>query len=132
MTFVLDASVALACVMPDETSKRAAAMLGRLTKTHAIVSSLWTYEVASALHNATRRGRMTEADAVVALRSLVGLPLTHIEPEPARLMEIAQMTGLTVFDGSYLALSMSRGLPLATFDDRLAAAAVKAGVQMLP
>ena len=46
-------------------------------------------------------------------------------------MEIAQMTGLTVFDGSYLALSMSRGLPLATFDGRLAAAAVKAGVQML-
>lgn len=131
MTFVLDASVVVACVIPDETSKRAAAVLARLTKTHAIVPSLWSYEVASALHNAARRGRVTEADAAIALRSLVGLPLTHMEPEPARLMEIAQSTGLTVYDSSYLALSISRGLPLATFDDRLAAAAVKAGVQML-
>lgn len=117
--------------MPDETSKRATAVLGRLTKTYAIVPSLWTYEVASALLNAARRGRMTEFDAAVALRSLVGLPLTHVEPEPVRLMEIAQSTGLTVYDSSYLALSMSRGLPLATLDDRLAAAAVKAGIQML-
>ncbi|NQW73285.1 MAG: type II toxin-antitoxin system VapC family toxin [Actinobacteria bacterium] len=131
MTFVLDASVVVACVMPDETSQRATAVLGRLTKTHAIVPSLWSYEVASAIHNAARRGRMTEADAALALRSLVNLPLTHVEPEPTRLIEIAQMTGLTVYDSSYLALSMSRGLPLATFDDRLAAAAIKAGVQIL-
>ena len=131
MTFVLDASVAIACVIPDEASKRATAVLGRLTKTHAVVPSLWTYEVASALQSATRRGRATEADAAVVLRCLAGLPLTRLEPEAARLMEIAQSTGLSVYDSSYLALSMSRGLPLATFDDRLAAAAVRAGVKIL-
>jgi predicted nucleic acid-binding protein len=105
VTFVLDASVAIACALSDESSERAAAVLSRLTA--------------------------TEADAAVALRSLVGLPITSMEPEPASLLSIAQSTGLSVYDSSYLALSLSRGLPLATFDDRLAAAAVKAGVAIL-
>ena len=99
MTFVLDASVAIACVIPDEASKRATAVLGRLTKTHAVVPRLWSYEVASALQSATRRGRVTEADAAVPRRSLVGLPFMRVDPEPARLIEIARMTGLSVYDG---------------------------------
>ncbi len=99
MTFVLDASVVVACVVIDETSTRAAAVLGELTKSHAVVPSLWDFEVASALHNVARRGRMTEADAAVPRRSLVGLPLMRVDPEPARLIEIARMTGLSVYDG---------------------------------
>ena len=76
MTFVLDASVAIAGEKPDESSQRAEAVLSRLTATHAVVPSLWIYEVASALRSAESRGRITEADSVLALRSLSALPLT--------------------------------------------------------
>ena len=131
MTFVLDASVAIAGVIPDESSQRAEAVLSRLTATHAVVPSLWIYEVASALRSAESRGRITEADSVLALRGLSALPLTTAEPDIRHVAETARAFGLSVYDASYLALSMSRGLPLATLDTRLAAAAVSAGVALL-
>lgn len=133
MTFVLDASVSIAGVLPDESSQRAAVALSRLTATAtvAVVPSLWIYEAASALRSAESRGRITEADSVLALRSLSALPLTSAEPDIRPVAETARAFGLSVYDASYLALSMSRGLPLATLDTRLAAAAVSAGVALL-
>lgn len=131
MSFVLDASVAIAGVLPDENSQRAEAVLSRLTTTHGIVPSLWIYEVASALRSAHSRGRLTESDSVLALRSLAALPLTTAEPDVRHVVETARAFELSVYDSSYLALSLSRGLPLATFDRRLAAAAVRAGVALL-
>lgn len=67
MTFVLDASVAIAGVLPNESSQRAEGVLSRLTATHAVVPSLWIYEVASALRSAEFRERLSEADSVLAL-----------------------------------------------------------------
>lgn len=46
-------------------------------------------------------------------------------------VETARAFGLSVYDAGYLALSMSRGIPLATFDARLVAAALGAGVALL-
>lgn len=131
MTFVLDASAAIAGVLPDESSQRAEAVLSRLTATRAVVPSLWIYEVASALRSAEFRERLSEADSALALRSLAALPLTTAEPDMRHVVETARAFGLSVYDASYLALSMSRGIPLATFDARLAAAAVSAGVALL-
>ena len=131
MTFVLDASAAIAGVLPDESSQRAEAVLSRLTATRAVVPSLWIYEVASALRSAEFRERLSEADSVLALRSLAALPLTTAEPDMRHVVETARAFGLSVYDASYLALSMSRGLPLATIDARLAAAGVSAGVALL-
>ena len=40
------------------------------------------------------------------------------------------ISGLTAYDVSYLLLARDRGLPLATFDGELAAAARTAGVEL--
>jgi len=44
----------------------------------------------------------------------------------------AEQHKLTAYDATYLELALRRGLPLATRDKPLAAAAQKAGVELLP
>jgi predicted nucleic acid-binding protein len=44
---------------------------------------------------------------------------------------LAEQYGLTSYDASYLELSLRMGLPLATLDTQLHAAARKAGVALL-
>lgn len=43
-------------------------------------------------------------------------------------IDLADLYGLTLYDGVYLELSLRTGLPLATLDKRLARAAIAAGV----
>ncbi len=46
----------------------------------------------------------------------------------AAVTELALDTGLTTYDASYLHLALSLGVPLITFDDRLARVARRRGV----
>jgi len=46
--------------------------------------------------------------------------------------QLAEQHKLTAYDATYLELALRRGLPLATRDKPLAAAAQKAGVELLP
>jgi predicted nucleic acid-binding protein len=67
MECVLDSSVALAWVLPDETSSRADRLLDAASPRSVFwVPALWWYEVADALTMAQRRKRLREADRVRA------------------------------------------------------------------
>ncbi|GDX31806.1 hypothetical protein LBMAG15_07400 [Actinomycetes bacterium] len=48
-----------------------------------------------------------------------------------RLIGVARERDLSVYDGSYLALTLDKGLPLMTFDTRLGQAATAAGVHLI-
>lgn len=136
MDWVLDASIALAWALPDETSLQADQFLSRVSRKDVLwVPSLWWYEVANALILAERRKRLTEADGI-QLRELYGmLPiktdviigLDTIE----RLRTLAREYGLSAYDAAYLELALRRGLRLATLDQNLQSAARKAGVRIL-
>lgn len=133
MTFVLDASVAMAWCFEDERDPVAERCLDRLSAEDARVPALWAYEVSNVLVVAQRRGRLTEA-AVTQFLALVGeLPIdvTPEEPVPAALVATAARHDLSAYDAAYLVLAERHGLPLATLDRRLAAAARKAGVLLL-
>lgn len=131
--FVLDASVALSWFFEDEASGESLAVRARLTAERAVVPALWLYEVGNALSVVSRRGRMTPELASRAAQLLAELPV-DVEP-PSRdvtdLLALAATVGLSVYDASYLQLASVRGVPLATVDERLTAAARAAGVQVL-
>jgi len=133
VTFVLDASVALAWCFADEVSPATLRIRDRLTSERAIVPSLWLYEVANALTVASRRGRMSAETATDMARLLVSLPIDLAEPVRGltELMHLAAHHNLSAYDAGYLHLAITSELPLATLDDRLATAARAAGVRLL-
>ena len=136
MDWVLDASIALAWALPDETSLQADQFLSRISgKSTLWVPSLWWYEVANALILAERRKRLTEADGI-QLRELYGmLPIKTdmiVGPDTIeRLRTLAREYSLSAYDAAYLELALRKGLRLATSDQNLQSAARKAGVRIL-
>jgi predicted nucleic acid-binding protein len=130
--FVLDCSVTMAWVFDDEDEPLAANVRDRLADTIAIVPSVWSLETSNALLTAERRGRLTEAESVRFLTVLRSLPIDVEAGLSLRLVDellpLARRLGLAVYDASYLELAMRRGVPLATLDARLCAAAVAVGV----
>jgi predicted nucleic acid-binding protein len=135
MTFVVDASVALAWSLGDERSEAADAVLARLETEGAVVPANWPFEVANGLRSAERRGRIRMADA---LRSALVLKALPIEVEPADLeatlegcAAIARRFDLSVYDAAYVRLAIRQRLPLATADERMRRACTEAGVELL-
>jgi predicted nucleic acid-binding protein len=133
---VIDASVALSWVYTDEQSAASDALLARVADRGAAVPSLWRLEIASGLQNGIKRKRIGAAYRDSAIQRLLSLP---IESDPdtnvyawTTTRRLADIHQITVYDASYLELALRRGLPLATRDDQLAAAAASAGAILLP
>jgi predicted nucleic acid-binding protein len=136
MELVLDASVALAWVLPDETSSRADRLLAKISSESVFwVPALWWYEAANALTVAHRRRRLTEADRARAIALYGTLPIrtdAALDADAlARFQVLAEEHGVSVYDAAYVELAQRRGLRVATFDHRLAGAARRAGVRMV-
>ena len=133
MRFVLDNSVLIAWAF-DEHSDYADAVGGGLTGNRAVVPSLWPLEFSNTLLVAERRRRLTEAEAARIRDHVLGLPIEVMPDQAARIMTevlaLARQHGLTVYDASYLDLAMREGVPLATLDADLVAAAEGVGVPL--
>jgi predicted nucleic acid-binding protein len=134
MEIVLDSSVALAWVLPDETSSRADRLLAKASRESVFwVPALWWYEVANALTAAQRRRRLTEADRARAIELYGTLPVRTDAALDAhalwRFQVLAEEHGLSAYDAAYMELAQRKGLRFATFDGRLATAARRAGIR---
>ena len=128
--FVLDCSVTVSWLMPDESF--GLNLLDQVTEHGAIVPSLWSLEVGNVLLIAERKKRITLEQRQKAIYTLAELPIVidAMTSDHAWLetMELAARYNLTLYDASYLELSLRRSLPLATFDNSLKRAAELAGV----
>ena len=132
MAFVLDASIAAAWALPDESSSLADRMLTRTESEDAVVPALWWYEVRNILVIAERRKRITASDADAFLRNLERLSIRIAElGDSQRILRIARDHRLSVYDAAYLELALRENLPLATLDRTLALAAVPERVSIL-
>ena len=135
MSFVVDASIALAWCFEDEQTEAVLALLDRLTEFGAVAPQLWPLEVLNGLLMAERRGRLTPGLREKLAGLLRDLPVT-IDDETASqawdgIARLAEDQKLSLYDAAYLELSLRRRLPLATKDADLAAAAERAGAGLL-
>ena len=131
---VLDNSIVMAWSFADETSAYADAVLDRLAAARAIVPALWPLEVANALLMGERRKRSTEAETIRWVGILAKLPIAIDDETNHRAwghtLALARGHRLSAYDAAYLELAVRRGLPLATLDGPLKAAARAVGVPL--
>ena len=132
--FVIDASITLAWCFADASSEATDGLLRRLLTEGALAPAHWPMEVGNGLRSGERRGRIDPAGLSVARSLLTELPVDLIPIDLATALDavdLARRHDLSVYDAVYLGLAASRGLALATADDRLAAACHEAGIALL-
>ena len=135
MSLILDSSATLAWFYADETTHAIRQVFDLLIKGGAWVPSLWRLEVANSLEIGIRRGRHDIAFRHATLADLSLLPIS-LDPETDRqawdaTLRLAHHHRLTLYDAAYLELAQRRGLPLATLDGDLRAAATAESVHLL-
>lgn len=132
MPFVADASITLAWCLPGEATAFTDSLLHRLRTTSLVVPAIWPFEIANVLVVGQRRGRLEADEAAQCLRFLRSLPIDVEESGDlgalTSLVALAISHGLSAHDAAYLDVALTRGLPLATLDGQLQAAAHGAGV----
>ena len=130
--FVLDASVAVAWLLSEETASRADLALVRLEDDEALIPHLWHLELRNGLLVAVRRGRFTADEPAERLNALYDLPIrTDMEPDMDIAFALAEKHGLSFYDAIYLELAKRHTAPLATLDRALAQAAADEGLHLV-
>jgi predicted nucleic acid-binding protein len=121
---VVDSSALLASHERDQHAE-----LGRLHATARLLApALLAYEVAQVVHakrpDAFGSSRAERADLVATLLSDIEL-VTPDAPAVARIAELAEREGVSVYDAAFLELAIERSAALLTEDDKLARVAAK-------
>jgi len=136
MPFVLDRSVTLSWLLPDERDAATDALIGELERTSAVAPAIWPYEVANALLVAQRRARIDDDDLIRVRGALAALPI-EVEAVAGNhvlsaVSDLGRRLGITSYDAAYVELAARRHLPLATLDARLRKACAALKVEVLP
>lgn len=134
MVWVVDCSVALSWLLPDEGSLKASAFFASLSEDFCLlVPPLFWYEVANVLTRARRSGRVAGdiADRILAQLASLGFETAPVLPtDAAAAVSLALVHTLSAYDAAYLDLAIARGTGLATLDHRLMAAATACKVPL--
>jgi len=137
LSFVLDNSVSMRWLFGDGKAQdiaHADSVLERLKQTGAIVPVTWGLEVAHVLARAEAKALVTGAQSGTFLQILEGIDITAdaatFTHALSGTLQLARSYKLSAYDASYLELALRLSLPLATLDENLQKAAIKAGVKM--
>ena len=132
MTFVLDASIAAAWFLPDEQHDAADRLMSDLNTTVGLVPTLFWFETRNLFLMAERRGRLRSGEAVLLMTQLRGLSLEDAgSGGDGLILDLANRYTLTAYDASYVALTKTESLPLATADLKMTDAARREGITIL-
>lgn len=132
---MLDASCVATFLFKDEATPATEQLYRDALRHGVVVPALWPLEIANLLRQAERRGRIASQDIPAALSRIRLIPAV-IEPPslPAAsgpVLHLARKHSLTAYDAAYLELALRLGLPLASKDAELVAAAAAEGVALL-
>jgi predicted nucleic acid-binding protein len=135
--FVLDASISLAWFIDNPIPSLAEGLRQDLIGgDKAIVPALWHLEMANGFVMAERRRTLAARDISRAMEE-IGFLLGPVIESDTDFVSMKQAFGtarkfrLSAYDAVYLETSIRLELPLATLDQRLRAAASKAGVPII-
>jgi predicted nucleic acid-binding protein len=135
-SFVLDASVALAWVLPEADSERCEPLFRQASLEGAAAPILWPIEVGNVLLMMARRNKIEAEEHARAIKRLAAIAVqlddAMARQGPAEAVRLAQAHRLTLYDALYLELAKRLGLPLASLDWELRTAATAEGVALLP
>jgi predicted nucleic acid-binding protein len=136
MAFVLDCSVTLSWLLPDERGAATDALVDELERTTAVAPAIWPYEVANALLVAQRRARIGDDDLLRVRRALAALPIEVEAVARDHVLSVVSELGrrleITSYDAAYVELAARRRLPLATLDARLRKACAALKIEVIP
>lgn len=134
-SLVLDCSIVMPWCFASEATPLTQKVLDRMVVESAIVPVIWFLEVANVLAMAEKRNRISAIDSDKFLRLLDELLIESDEGCVTRsftqLLPLSRSHQLTTYDAAYLELAQRLGLPLATLDNKLIAAARNAGVAVV-
>jgi predicted nucleic acid-binding protein len=135
VSFVLDNSVALTWCFEDERTPATTALLERVGEARALAPGLWPLEALNGLLVAERRGRLDSSQRHRLAGFLHALPIS-LDDETASqawtaTVHLAERFALSAYDAAYLELAHRHGLPLASLDQDLRAAAMTLGLTVL-
>ena len=135
---VIDASVVLSWIFPDESNEYADHVIDSLVAHQGLVPHrglvphIFHFEVRNILLMAERGDRIDADTVSERLSRLDRLPIdTDFTPNLDAAFELARKHRLTFYDALYLELALRRGAQLATLDKALERAAAVEGVLML-
>ncbi len=115
---VIDAS-ALAALIFDEPAGEWVAQ--QIRDCELLAPSLLPYEISNVCLVKIRR-RSAPREMLLAALTMPGLPVDTVEVDQEAALALAEDTGLTIYDASYLWLARETGLDLITLDKALAEA----------
>lgn len=133
--FVVDCSVTMGWCFENQSDDYTRAILSKLVRDEASVPSVWPLEVANILVTGERRNKITRSTTERFVAVLGGLAI-FVEEETHRralgsILVLAREQTLSSYDAAYLELALREGLPLATRDEKLKAAAHAVGVELV-
>ena len=135
MKAVIDASIVIAALSPDEASEPALNRVTPFMTGGGHAPFLWPVEIANAFIFKHRRKAISLDAALDVWRVAMRLPLTlqsySIAEIDTQVLPIALRHELTVYDSMYLHLASTLSIPLLTLDRRLGEAARAAGVNVI-
>lgn len=132
MAFVLDASVAVAWVVPSQATEYAKRIRLRAKREPFHVPMVFVAEVTNVLVTLERRDILSAQGAAAAADVLSRLhPVEHGSAlSVAELRRVADRYALSAYDATYLALALELHLPVACGDRPLKTALTRAGVKL--
>lgn len=134
-SFVIDASLAMAWCFEDEATPATAALLDRAGEETLAVPAWWHLEITNVLALAERKKRISarQVSDFISLVETFDMEIDGHGHERAfgQLLPLCRSHNLTSYDALYLDLALRRGLPLASLDGSLRAAAKSLGVKLL-
>lgn len=135
--FVLDATIALSWFVDDPVASDAAQARLLLSRGwSAAVPRIWQLEMMNGFVKAERKGNLSSVEVDECFAEMLKLERWSVRPDAGLAsledtLKYARTLQLTSYDAAYLELARREGLPLATLDKGLRAAASKAGVALL-
>jgi len=136
---VIDSSIVIANILPDENNHYADQILEMLAedKLQAYVPAIFYLECSNVLLMAERSKRIDRSQRLEYLDMIAQLPLDvdHLAANAESIVDITKIAdnySLTTYDAAYLELAKRKNNPIATLDKKLLQAAEKLNLSFKP